>query len=499
MTGKIRAASTFTHDGNDLSLKVEQPDNGLENHQEAQMLLDPADLESGFTHSQEKLTYPGDKKAPTTATKKPLKANGAMAEPLKDKELPTGGQIAQIENDQDPSAGYLEKESGLPVIHNASALDLDDDEFPSDEEDEMGHEVESGTEFDDLPSVQASMDEDGEEFQDLDIGEEPMPIGDEPTDEIESSQGMAGQPNQAPTVECADFEAQEPTDEHVSLLDTDEVPDTEDSDNVAFATLASSVHVIRSNRIIASIGPAQARKLGLSDVYLTDQFQDVVAHAIDTKGLRKGLVQQGFVLAKVKLTSGRATAKVVSAKVEAKLAQRMETLAQRDRAMDQSLAIAAVGINRRFFRDFQNPLKEALIQELTQAGVRNAQRLVSASFAEHGIGYARAILTLANKIAAMPEEVRDQTSDALDLTSDKDFEHDEASTPVESDLDLDDGIEEDSGLPQDDMEDIVPASVTAALTRGPVRNRSQYPGALLSNVKDASGVMSRLFGSKPLV
>lgn len=493
MTDKVQAASTtFTHDGNGTDLKVEQGDARLNNSQEAMMLIDPASLESGFTHSDTEPKMPGKTKAPTTASRKPvaitkkLKANGALQQQLVDEELPAGGKIAELDNDVDPSAGYLNKEAGMPVINNAS-VDPEEDEDGEFMDDDEADPLAASTEFDDLPSLSAGDEVDDGEFEPVGMGTEA------PVEEPEVEADMTGEPNEAPVEEVADFEAKPESDEQMPLVDCDDVDDKEGSEALAFASIGASVHVIRSNRIIASMGPAAARKLNISDVYLSTQYHDVTAHAVDTKGLRKGLVQQGFTLAKVTLSASKATSKVVKAKVEAGMKAKIEAIQKQNKAMEHSLMIAAVGINKKFFKNFDNPLKAALITELKQAGVRGATQLVSSVFAEQGVEYAKALLTLANRIAAMPEEVRDANAEALDMTSDGDFEEDDMS-------ELHSEVEE----PEEDEEFEefgAPKSVTAALNFGPRRvSASQTSGSkVIAGVSDVQRTNALLFGDLSLV
>lgn len=496
MTKQLRAAAstTMTHDGNDLNLKVEQGDAGLDNSQEPMGLIDPASVESGFTHSDEKPTMPGMKtKASTTAGAKPkVEANGAPAQSLKDEELPQGGKIAEMDNSEDPAAGYLNKEAGMPVIDNTTVAGIDDDApAPGSEVDDdamPGDDLEATTddngagEFDDLPGIEAS-DDDGDddaEFEDLEP-EAPMP---------EASSAM--EPSASPVEETAEFEAATPSDEEQPLVDVDEVPDNEGSDELVFAAMGNAVHVIRSNRIIASMGPASARKLGIGDVFQSEQYQAVVANAINTKGLRKGLVQQGFVLAKVKMTASKATSKIVSAKVEAGMKAKTEAIAKQNKAMEQSLAIAAVGMNKHYWKDVPNVLKANMITELEQAGVRGAKRLVAAVFATHGVSYAKQILALAQRIAAMPEEVRDNHAESLDMTSDGDFDDDDM---VESGAECMDG---EAPMTNEFEEfDEVPASVTAALAN-PMHRRTSST-KMIAGVKDMQGVNSFLYGGRSLI
>lgn len=449
MTKQSRVTSaTSTHSMD--KVKQGSSESKVTNSQNDMMLIDPEDISSGSTHSGEAPKVKGAKKAPTTAS-------------IRDEERPTGGKTAQIPNSVDPSAGYLEKESGMPVIDNsleAEAEDLDEDL----EDTEMEEGVEA--EFEDLGDLEG---EEGieAEFEDDDGMDDlgALDVEAEFEDEMEEVEADAEEP--------LPFEEDSADAEDVSLLDADAVSD-EDSDDLVFATTASVVHVIRANRIIASMGPASARKIAMSDIYLSDQFQDVVQSSVDTKGLRKGLVQSGFVLAKVKLAAAsKATNKAIEAKVTARITAKVASLAKRDEALEQSLAIAAVGINRRYFKDTPNELRAALETELQSAGVRGASRMVQAAFQQHGVDYAKAILTLARRLSAMPDEVRNQYASALDLTSDDEFEVDAAEEDDEED-DFD-GDDED-----------MPTSVSAALLQPSRRSSSQTATLLKAGVNSAA-------------
>lgn len=452
MANKSRVHSaTSTH--SDGAVKQGSSEFGVENHQDDMMLIDPEETGAVNTHSAETPKAPGVKKAPVKAA-------------LTDEERPTGGRIAQIPNEVDPAAGYLEQDSGMPIINNASAEEVaaDTEEDLESDDTEDGFDDEVSSEFEDLADLGNDGEVDAELSDEFDDGGDDMsPLGEAMVeDETEPLEPTEVDSDEAPM----DFEA-EPSADDVALLDVDSVDDTA-TDDVAFATVANVVHVMKGNRIIASMGPASARKVGMSDLYTTDQFHDVVEASLQKKGLRKGLVQSGFVLAKVKITaSSKATAKVVEAKVATQVNAKMQALASRDEAMDQSLAIAAVGINRQYFKGASNELKAALETQLTQMGVRGASRMIRAAFAEHGVSYAKSIVTLAKKISAMPEEVRDQYASALDMTNDEDF---------------DDGVDEEmEASPEDDFMDEIPNSVTAALSGTPYRR--SVPALLQAGVK----------------
>lgn len=468
MTKKRKVkASAFTHFNNLSTVDVEQGDSSLSNSQEGMMLIDPEDseIDGVSTHSEKTPQFRGP--AVGTVRAKVKASDAGSAQKITDEDRPTGGS-AKVPNEVDPAAGYLRRAAGMPVIESSVddfsdpdelelAADADGDTFVEDEIIADGN-----AEFDDLSEVDAADDE-FEEATALD----PEDANDDAGAELDV---------------MADFENVEESAEHVPLVDVDEVVDQEEGDLV-FASVGNALHVIRSNRIIASMGPASATRADVADVYQLPQFQSVVASAVAKKGLRKGLVQAGFVLAKVKLTASKATARVINARVESQVTQKLEVLARRDQVLEQSLAIAATGINKHFFKGTTNELKAALETELEQAGVRGGTRMVRAMFAKYGVSYAKSLLTLAKKISAMPDEVRDQYVEALDMTGD------------DADPSLDDDLEID-GEVDDDMEMDEPRSVTAALSR-PLRSINTQ--SILRASKGHSGAYEILSGNQSLV
>lgn len=461
MTDKSRVHSAVsTH--SQSAVKVGDSEFDVENHQSDMLLIDPEEVSNVSTHSADK---------PKFSCKRPVKAA------LTDEQRPAGGRIAQIPNEVDPSIGYLEKEAGMPVINNAS---IDEEEVDEENVD---------AEFEDLADLgvtgedSVEADTDDAEFDDLTADLDDIDDTDDDMDAVGGPDVEMEVEDEVETAEVEDapmaFEQDDSSEDAVALVDADAMADDE-VDDVAFATMANVVHVLKANRIIASMGPALARKVGMSDLYLSNQFQDVVSASMQQKGLRKGLVQSGFVLAKVKLAAAsKATAKVVKAKVEAQVNAKLEALARKDQAMEQCLAIAAVGINRRFFKNSENQLKASLETEFQRLGVRGAGNVIRAMFAQHGVSYAKSILTLANKISAMPEDVRNQYAEALDLTNDDDFD-------VAADMEDDES---------EDMDDAIPASVTAALV-SPARRQT---AALLKAGVSTNAALSILSGDASLV
>lgn len=438
MNDKTRIkAAVSTHSPEDVKTKAKDSDFEVRNSGKSQLLIDPEDDEGGDV---------------STHSAKPIKASAKVkaSDSLEAPEAAAPGNT-HGDNETDPATGYLEKATGMPVIDsNPGDVTAEFDDLDEEDGDEFPEEVESDA-------------EDGDEE-----GLEPLGVPEEHSaEEIAAPEEDAEQP----------FEAEQPADEAVAVVDCDEVPEEDDAE-LQFATIASVVHVIRANRIIASMGKVTAKRAGIDDVYLTPQFQDVVVASIESKGLRKGLVQSGFVLAKVKVAA-KATAKVIKASVDKQLSTKIAAMAVREQALEQCLAIAAVGINRRFFKDQRNELKAGLESELLRAGVRGGPNIVRAMFAQYGVSYAKSILTLANKIAEMPEEVRNQYASALDMTEDGDFEPEEASVEAEEDEEFDD----------------LPATVSAALSNPVRRDR----GALLTAGSTSISASSILNGSQSLI
>lgn len=393
--------------------------------------------------------------------------------------------IAEIDNEVDPAEGYLpvkeerdfiiagqegydpdsdKEEPGLIVEREAHEVDAFDFGAPSDTELEHGDNPQSVLEandgedddWDPAPDEEDELDE-PETFEE-DEAEEGFPLEedaeedeeDEEPEEIEEVEGDAG-----------------------DVMDVLDVDGTEDeADDIAFATIASAsgksavLHVIRANRIIASMTRKMAIKAGVEDLYLDDTFAQAVEAEVSKHGLRAGLKGMGLELAKVKVSGSKAIEKRVKAKVNKLTAAVRAQAAKQAQVMDQSFALAAVGMNRNFFKGYRNELKAALIDAFEGMGVRGASRVVASVFASHGIAHAKSLVTLAQKLAAMPDENRDAFVEALDMTDDEaDFD---APGDEEGNDDINEpGFENSSDEFNEELIDDIeaPETIEAALVR----------------------------------
>lgn len=437
---QVKAAgpkTTSTHSGNGGDVKIEQQStDSVENNMDVDTLIDPEDVSHGSTHSMGKLTAGAKPKSKTSA-----KVDQQNVGTIDNDEDPAEGvlptksvttaetdeqNVGTLDNDEDPAAGVLPTKSIESSLESEDGEDGEGMEIGEDEEVEASFEIENDEldpeDLENNNGVQQTLEEADVEGEDSDEDwntEEDDTMSDIAEDEAAETE----EPVDAPEAE------DEPVGEALPLLDVDETPDT-DTKEVAYAAFGTRLLVIRANRIIASMTKKMATASDRADIYLSDQFQEVVASEIQKKGLRKGLKSMGFALATVNVSK----ASVVNTRVRLeanKLTAAVRKVAQtKEQAFQQSLTIAAVGINRRFFKDVEIELKAHLEQEFKQLGVRGADKIIGHAFATFGPAYAKSIVELASKIAEMPQESRNGYVAALDLTSEDAEAADEDVVPV---------------------------------------------------------------------
>jgi hypothetical protein len=512
-----------THFPNDETKEAEESGKEVRNQQDAQELLYDYDDEGGNTHSRNDMAV--DAKG---ANKNRVKANAdfsiendeaagytspdAPSEGVDDpnatftKDSPNSGTLAKVATkaaarlakkvvtkagtktkvkagddcaDQGPQA-TTHFPNGEPLDDHADGYMMVGDLTELDDEDALGDDLGGDEEFEDEEEIDADAlaDDAGQTPQQslLDVTDEHEVDG-----EFEDFVEPEGEPPavEDEAVEMEDESALANVDE-MSIMDVDGTDD--EGDDVAFAALGNSLKVIKANRIVASMGKKLAVKAGHSDVYLGDEFQDACYAEFTKFGLRAGLKKMGFAFAKINVARSDVVNKRVEARTKQVTAALRRTRSSENESLGQCLAIAAVGINRQYFKDTRNELRAALEVELESAGVRQAPRLVRRVFASHGVDYAKAILTLANKLVSMPEETRNAFASALDMTSegeiddaqeDADLFGEDSSPNFQSEADVGDGFE-------DEFEEVdeAPETIQAALTRPATRVKaSNYVSA----------------------
>lgn len=449
MTDKSKASASNLHSNDDASVtKPETSDVVIKSVANDHKLTAPEDVEGGSTTTVEAST----------------ETSLVTAADLDDEEELDVQSIDEID--------AADEESTEEVVVEDTDDTVSDEEAEAEEE---GDELYA----DDLNSI---LDDDGDDNDDevSDLSEVfDLPEGEDLDDEEEEVVD-------AELVEDGTgLEVDQGTDDGVPLVDLDGVDDlVTDEENLAFASVGNNLHVLRANRIIATMTRGLAIRAGVEEIYHSENYAEVVIAEMQVRGLRKGLTQAGFVLAKVKVDSQDTIKMAVKQQVNASVSKMRVETAKRMDCLQQSLAIASVGIERSFFKGRTNPIREALEVELVAAGVRNARRIVRDVFATHGIAYSQQLIATASALADAPEATRDQMADALDLVAPMDAaEDDELFEDINNEVD--DLVEDDN---------LEPMSLSASL-RNPIRTTSK--AALLHASTNRSAVEEVLDGTRP--
>lgn len=532
--------STSTHFRNNETMAPADDGAQAVNNQDAQRLIEPGEEPSGSTHFNNNETFnektnrqnggqttAGAKKKTLATDHKPVPLSPVSKKKHPGKELHTKAATEEVdvqeskepgqqdtqhfENDIDPTDGYLETEVQAEIEDMDGEPEVDEVAVEETDPNGMGDE-QAIVEPEDVDDEA----EDDWDTDEVDAGDEINPAGlldgDAPQQQLEYND----EPNEVNSEEV-DFEADPEFDEEVipeggeevPMLDIDETDDGE-TDDVMFASIGTQLKVIKANRIIASMGKKVAAKAGYADVYLSDEFQEATAVEMSKHGLRAGLRKQGFVFATVNVARKDVLNKRVEARAQKLTASVRATAAAESKALEQCLAIAAVGIDRQYFsKDFTNPLKAGLVEELDAIGVRGSRTLANRVFAAHSIAFTKTVLTLAQKLAAMSEDARNQFAAALDMTNDEAVDIDglEDDAPEQADGDLfgdsaspdfqshvTSGEEFDDNM-EHEMES--PRTISAALSRPASRVQSRQ--ALTASQRGVSLTASNLLDSdKPI-
>lgn len=85
--------------------------------------------------------------------------------------------------------------------------------------------------------------------------------------------------------------------------------------------------------------------------------------------------------------------------------------------MSQSISIAAMALNKGFFKDTVNPLRAGLCEALAANNIRNPEHLVDGVFEKHGEDYHRLMLEHASKLSNDSDETRNSMARLIEEAS----------------------------------------------------------------------------------
>ena len=237
------------------------------------------------------------------------------------------------------------------------------------------------------------------------------------------------------------------------------------SPELSFVYIGHTVSIADGTTIIATL--TEERAGAHAEILQTQQFKTAVAHSIRTLGLKKALANYGFEGARVRVPLKKEISTQVEAQtaaVRAEIATRILEIAE---DFQQSVDIAAAGFAQNFWRNKPDPVKAALITELSAVGVKSAAKLVDRIFAAHGVEQMREVLVIARDLASKPTEARNGLSQAMNLS--KYLPH---AVKAESEEEIEDEEIEDEENEEEDEEDAKVATVAIASRLSEVSTRS---------------------------
>lgn len=479
----------------------------LENNMSVDRLIDPDDDFKGrvfFSNYDEVKPGAPIKKNPVTAKQAPVRAH--VGEATED-----DTNVATLPNDVNPATGYIEIQPvqvvpdfadsapiGEETVNESenSVLDVADENeavvandgalppLPGGPSLETPEDPNApGDTGEALPEGVPTNEAEPVEIESGDVwdGQEAVPPapGVDPGDQDELTQEMGVEPGGAFEGEVAETNAAEGEDvELMDLVDVDQTPD-DNVEGLLFASVGPTSIVIKGGRIIATLTGKRAALANVQDEYQTAEYEDSVVLECKSLGLREGLKSMKYRLAQVNVAASAVVNKRIEKRVAAATKQINASVVDQDASFSHCLAIASVGLTRNMWAEVPNELRASLVDNLQRAGLRNADKVVAASFTEHGIGYTKSLINIAQKLAAMPVEARNGLAEAMNMldpnatfetaVTEEGDSRDFVGASVESATDW----EEDAR--GNEMLD-VPTSVVAALSRAGRPDR----GALLT-------------------
>lgn len=204
--------------------------------------------------------------------------------------------------------------------------------------------------------------------------------------------------------------------------DSDNVEDIDMTDMVSDNVEEMSI-IAMGNKILLASGPYVFASLSEEqagdnkDIFQTAQFQKAIIASLKIDGAKKTMEAFNFSPVIVKANIAKHVDKLVSQKLSEKAAELDKLRDTLTADFKQSLDIAAVGLNKSFWKGVQNPLKAALTKELSNLGLRNPEKLVARIFEQHGLAYASTLIEQSTQLLTKTKDSRNELSTVLDMTN----------------------------------------------------------------------------------
>ena len=319
-------------------------------------------------------------------------------------------------------------------ISDDSSEDEGEDAGESDDEDDAGEdgadsgeeegddegESDEGTEGAEEAAGEPEEAAEGEASEEVPaVTPEGAPAAGEPAAEAGEDEGEEeGDDSNALSVIDADDEDEgdelnEDTEEIAADSAVDESASADDLD-VSYSSVVGGQAAWTAYHKGTPIAMARKSEAGANaDLFDTPSFGQAALATAKVAGVKKALAELGFKPIKHKVSVSKELRRLVDAQV----AEQREAIASDIKGYQEkfmaAMATAAVGINRGFFQGVSNPLKAALWNAMSSAGVRNPEVVIDNAFKAHSDAYHSVLLAQAKDIAAKPQEVQESLASAV--------------------------------------------------------------------------------------
>jgi hypothetical protein len=184
-------------------------------------------------------------------------------------------------------------------------------------------------------------------------------------------------------------------------------------DPLTFAYLGEKVAILSGLKIVATLDKTDAGDN--ASMMQTAAFREAVGHTIAKNGLKEAAKHYGFKSVVVPVPVQAMIDKAVEAKTSEKTAKVEAALTETATQFQHATDIAAAGFAANFWRNKHDPVKAALIQELSSLGIANAQKVVDRVFEAHGVAQLREVIARARELSNMPVEALNGLAAAINL------------------------------------------------------------------------------------
>lgn len=264
-------------------------------------------------------------------------------------------------------------------------------------------------------------------------------------------------------------------DYEMSMLDT-----VAKSETASFAYIGKQVAMLCGTKIVATLSPEDAGDN--KDMLQTEAFRQAVAHVIGKQGVQAAAKHFGFKAVTIKVPVKAMVEKAVDARTADKAAQVTASLDQTAEQFQHAVDIAAAGFAGNFWRNKHDPLKAAMIRELSSLGIPNAQKVVDRVCEANSVAQMREVIAHARDLANKPPEALNGLAQAIGLAK-----YQPAMVKASDEDEGDDAEEAESDEDYEDTESTVTTiasavddeSETEAVTAGVIQYKDPSIAAIL--------------------